>query len=1439
MKRGAPTTRTSPTATDQVEAETCRDTAGELVVQVATGPDCRAPVAVGSTRIVVGRDRAATVVLDDPAVAPHHALLALDPDEATLTVTPLVGSSPVWVDGQPVVGSTVVDVGACVCRLGLGGSSLEVGVQASFPVDEQVAAVGAPLLTPSTSNPSSIVVHRRFQVASVAEARPIGVPQRAESLPGPPATALVGAAVSCVGALVVATLMGSPMFALFGAVAAVGAFATWAASWIGVLRTRRRRRVEWAAATARFSDEVAAAVRSAAAAARRASPVERALASASALEATSSSADDETTSCHIAAPGLWCDRPAVDECEDGGLGVVVGRGSRRWSPPLDGVATADLPHDVADAAARLDDVPIEVRLQPGRAVGLVGSGRAAVARSIIMQLAWNVGPSDWQLVIVTDRPTVWRWTVDLPHAQPRGGPDRLVALDHGTAAALLELRAELGEVARNATSTTGAAPRVAGEPSKRPLPLVVVDLRGDVGGPSGPIRSFLAAVGAAALVVADHASGWVDEVLEVGLAGRLVYASTAAGPAGTAAPIGVSLATATNVAARLRGLVDPELPTGEAPPRSCSFASVQRQAVDGVDPFDPDAVAAAWERSGPDPAPTAVLGATGTGVALIDLAADGPHALIAGTTGSGKSELLRTLVAGLAVRSSPRHLAFVLIDYKGGAAFDACADLPHVVGSVTDLDDGLAARALSSLHAELHRRERLLREVGASDLTELRRLSGSDAPGSALVESGGGAGTRAAVPRLVVVVDEFATLAKELPDFLSSLVDVAQRGRSLGVHLVLATQRPGGVVGDDVRANTALRIALRVQERAESLDVIGVDRAANLPRSSPGRALRVDGGDLVEFQTASCTTPTCTGDATASPADDAADTELERVVAAIRTAADAEVADARQDSGHSDDTTKESSGLRHVIWLPPLPTSIAAAELADELAVAGGSGRSERGVARRPEPIGVIDDPAGQRRLALRWAPGDGSLAIVGSLGSGTTSTLLAIGAAACGSMSPDELHVYVVDARGDERLDAFAAIAHCGGVIRAGETERLRRLLARLSARPDGDDGSGGTSLGGTRCGLRAVNARSRRTVVLVDGLDALRAQLDRDDTERAAALRSLVRDGADRGVEVVATSATDLVTLGATMRDAWVGAVDDQMTARALGWTGPPVRRDVPGRVRVASSGLEAQVALGAPGLASLPSAGDTAGGPQPIRCLPARITDAVLTSSGSDADDSGFGPGPDGTVEGTNTLDRPLPIGLAADTFAVAGPPLEPGGRLLVAGRPGAGVTTTLTAIARAWARRHAGTVHHIVGADDLVALLDLGVAQPRSGRTEGCVDQRLLVIDDATRLDDPSGRLSALLDQGAGRGGPTVIAGGRADELRSAYGHWTRRLLTDDRGIALAASGEPPTDLFGVSAPRRPLVAPRVGLAWLVDRGSVRAVQIALPDGAADGHPPLGA
>ncbi len=218
----------------------------------------------------------------------------------------------------------------------------------------------------------------------------------------------------------------------------------------------------------------------------------------------------------------------------------------------------------------------------------------------------------------------------------------------------------------------------------------------------------------------------------------------------------------------------------------------------------------------------------------LDLRSHGPHALVGGTTGSGKSEFLQSWVLGMAAEYSPDRVTFLIVDYKGGTAFKDFVGLPHTVGFVTDLSPHLVRRALTSLRAELHHREALIGGRGAKDLLELERRGDVDCP-----------------PALVIVIDEFAALVGEVPEFVDGIVDIAQRGRSLGIHLILATQRPAGVIRDNIRANTNLRIALRMADEAESLDVVGDRIAAGFDLDTPGRAVAKTGpGRLIAFQSA-------------------------------------------------------------------------------------------------------------------------------------------------------------------------------------------------------------------------------------------------------------------------------------------------------------------------------------------------------------------------------------------------------------------------------------------------------------------------------------------------------------------------------------------------------------------------------------------------------------
>ncbi len=431
-----------------------------------------------------------------------------------------------------------------------------------------------------------------------------------------------------------------------------------------------------------------------------------------------------------------------------------------------------------------------------------------------------------------------------------------------------------------------------------------------------------------------------------------------------------------------------------------------------------------------------MIGACYDGPFGIDLARDGPHGLVAGTTGAGKSELLQTLIASLACANRPDEMTFVLVDYKGGSAFAGCVHLPHVTGMVTDLDAHLTQRALASLSAELTRREHILAAAGAKDIEEYTERAGHQP-------------RRRPLPRLVIVIDEFASLVRDLPDFVTGLVGIAQRGRSLGIHLILATQRPSGVVSADIRANTSLRIALRVTDATESADVIDAPDAAQISRATPGRGyVRLGHASLIPFQAGRIggrrTTATATGRPWAVPAGWAGLGRPEPRRPAARQAEDDALSDEAGDLKVLVEAIRRAAAGLGIAaqsspWLAPLPGTL----LLRDLPAPGGP----PGPGHAPIPFGLIDLPATQRQQAAAIDLDTfGHLMAAGAPRSGRSQLLRTIAAAIAACCSCADAHLYGLDC-GNGALLPLADLPHCGAVVTRTQDERAARLLARLAA--------------------------------------------------------------------------------------------------------------------------------------------------------------------------------------------------------------------------------------------------------------------------------------------------------------------------------------------------------------------------------------------------------
>lgn len=1020
---------------------------------------------------------------------------------------------------------------------------------------------------------------------------------------------------------------------------------------------------------------------------------------------------------------VWERRPGA-----GWMQVRFGTGDDRWTPPTAG----DL-HDagerarrLVEAAARIVDVAIGVDLDDGGVLGIVGPPADArcVARSVVLQAVVHHGPADLAVEGCGAHEHEWRWLRWLPHAAAVPGHDRLALVVVDDANALADRRSRARAL-----------------------------LRGDGG--------------RTALVVLAERDDQLPSTCGAILRLRGLGSTASLERAGTAHPVrlladGCSIETARRVARSLASLDDPELPTTAAAlPEHVGLLSV----LGLLDADLCEALAERWRAAGADAPTAAVLGLGTGGRAAIDLVADGPHALIAGTTGAGKSELLRTLVAALAAASPPSLLTFLLIDFKGGSAFDACARLPHVVGLLTDLDAHLAARAMRSLEAELRHRERVLRAAGVSDLSEHRRLAQADP-----------------LPRLVVVVDEFATLRAELPEFVDALVDVAQRGRSLGVHLVLATQRPAGAVSESIRANTNLRICLRVQDAADSNDVVGSGLAATLPRDVPGRAvLRVGSDGLLSFQAALASTPAVRGGA--------APLTVHGVGRRPRVAASTGPTELDELAAAATDAFRAAGGSPpRRPWIDPLPPRM---PLADVLARAAAPGRSWA-------PFAVADDPDRQRRVVHGWVPEEGNLLLAGLAGSGTSSALLAV-AVAIVARRPDDVHLYVVSsARGP--LDVLEDDPHCGAVLRPGERERQARLARQLRAEVERRRRLDGAAL-----------ALVPRVVVLVDGWGALVAE--HADALGAVAVEDLTRTFADGPAVGVHTAVavkrpgelplalSSLVTQRLLFR---LADGHDYVTAGARVDSLP---RFVPGRAIDVASGREVQVGLVSSEL--LDPARRPASPPAPVGVLPQRVRFEDLPSA--------------------RFAGRPwwLPLGIGERDLRAAGFLLHAGEHAVVAGPARSGRSGALVTIGRG-ALASGADVHVLAPARSPLRGLAGATGHEHAAGAVAAVRAAerpcLLLVDDAELVDDDDGSLGDLLTDPLDH--VAVVAAGRNDALRTAYGHWTRGLRRWRTALLLQPDVDLDGELAGAVLPRRSPVPLGPGRGWLLGGVGAQVVQSAL-------------
>lgn len=431
-----------------------------------------------------------------------------------------------------------------------------------------------------------------------------------------------------------------------------------------------------------------------------------------------------------------------------------------------------------------------------------------------------------------------------------------------------------------------------------------------------------------------------------------------------------------------------------------------------------------WKSSEVYKSMAAPLGVSKSGMVYLDLhdKAHGPHGLVAGTTGSGKSEILQTYILSMATLFHPYEVGFVIIDFKGGGMVNQFKNLPHLMGAITNIDGKEIDRSLKSIKAELQKRQRLFVEAEVNHIDKyIRKFKGGE--------------VEVPLPHLIVIVDEFAELKAEQPEFMKELISAARIGRSLGVHLILATQKPSGQVNEQIWSNSKFKLCLKVQSQEDSNEVIKSPLAAEI--KEPGRAyLQVGNNEIFElFQSAYSGAP--------EKMDDTSIKEFSiRSVSPCGKRAPVYVQKRKKADGIN--TTQLDAIVEYVnlysqkegierlpnICLPPLEKSISVPK---ELAVKDNS-----------YPIGIYDDPDTQYQGEAYFDFDSDNTIIVGASQTGKTNLLQLIVREIASQKKANEASFFIIDF-GSMILKNFEDLNHVGGVVLSSEEEKLKNLFKLL----------------------------------------------------------------------------------------------------------------------------------------------------------------------------------------------------------------------------------------------------------------------------------------------------------------------------------------------------------------------------------------------------------
>ncbi|MCA1054926.1 type VII secretion protein EssC [Rossellomorea aquimaris] len=481
--------------------------------------------------------------------------------------------------------------------------------------------------------------------------------------------------------------------------------------------------------------------------------------------------------------------------------------------------------------------------------------------------------------------------------------------------------------------------------------------------------------------------------------------------------------------------------------------------------------------------------------------AHGPHGLVAGTTGSGKSEIIQTYILSMASLFHPYEVGFVIIDFKGGGMANQFKNLPHLMGTITNIDGREIKRSLSSIKAELVKRQEMFSACGVNHINDYIKLYKSqkvDEP----------------IPHLIMIVDEFAELKAEHPDFMKEIISAARIGRTLGIHLILATQKPAGVVDNQIWSNSKFKLCLKVQTKEDSNEVIKTPLAAEIVE--PGRAyFQVGNNEVFDlFQSAYSGGSVPTGNDMNERIFQIYERNIWGKKKLVYTNSKTQTAvESKSQLETIVDYVHDFCVVKGIKQLP----GICLPSLADVV----NTDMIDYGIDRDFKvsvPIGIYDDPEQQRQGQVVIDPSKENIFIVGSAQTGKTTMLQTVTYGLIKKYDPSQVNLYLVDC-GSMVLKIFENSAHVGGVVLSNEEEKCKNLFKLLNSMVvERKTMLSSKGVGSFSAYLDAGYKDIPMVVVVIDNMAAFKEYFP----SQAEELNSLSREAQGVGISFVITAAT-----------------------------------------------------------------------------------------------------------------------------------------------------------------------------------------------------------------------------------------------------------------------------------------------------------------------------